>query len=214
LELYGAAKRRYKQLVKKEIPAMATSPQPPRPPVPPQPPGSRSNVVAIVLLLLALVVLVCGVAVWGGLRFLASAVHVQVENQGSGKKEVSIKTPFGSVEVNKDVNEVSLGLPIYPGATRIKDQGSAAVNLDIAGEAKLHVLAGRYETPDSIDKVVAFYHDRLGDQVTSFKERNEEGKTVFEIKHDKQDKVVALKSSGDKTVIELVRIAEGQSDAN
>jgi hypothetical protein len=168
----------------------------------------------IALLLLALIVLVAGIAVWGGLRFLSSAVHVQVENQLGGKKEVSIKTPFGSVEVNKDVNEASLGLPIYPGAARVKEQGSATVNLDIADEAKLHVLAGRFETPDSIDKVVAFYHDRLGDQVTNYKERNEEGKTVFEIKHDKQDKVVALKSSGDKTVIELVRVAEGQTDAN
>jgi len=168
--------------------------------------------VAIALLVLALIVLVCGIAVWGGLRFLASAVHVQVDN--GDKKEVSVKTPFGSVEVNKNVNEASLGLPIYPGATRIKEQGSATVNLDIADEAKLHVLAGRFETADSLDKVVAFYHDRLGDQVTSFKDRNEEGKTVFEIKHDKQDKVVALKSSGDKTVIELVRVAEGQSDAN
>ena len=193
---------------------MSTSPLPPRPPAPPQPPGSRGNYVVIALLILALIVVMGGLAVWGGLHFLASAVHVQVENQGGGKKEVSVKTPFGSVEVNKDINEASLGLPIYPGATRIKEHGSATVNLDIADEAKLHVLAGRFETPDSLDKVVAFYHDRLGDQVTNFKDRNEEGKTVFEIKHDKQDKVVALKSSGDKTVIELVRVAEGQSDAN
>jgi len=193
---------------------MATSPQPPRPPAPPQPPGSRSHIVAIALLLLALIVLVGGIAVWAGLRFLASAVHVQVENRGGGKKEVSVKTPFGSVEVNKNVNEASLGLPIYPGAIHITEQGSATLNLDIADEAKLHVLAGRFETPDSLDKVVAFYHDRLGDQVTNFKEKNEEGKTVFEIKHDKQDKVVALKSSGDKTVIELVRVSEGPWDAN
>jgi hypothetical protein len=76
------------------------------------------------------------------------------------------------------------------------------------------VLAGKFETPDSVDKVIAFYHDRLGNEVTKFKERDEEGKTVFEIKHDKQDKVVTLKSSGDKTVIELVRVSEGQSEAN
>ncbi len=193
---------------------MATSPQPPRPPAPPQPPESRSHLVTIALLLLALIVLVGGMAVWGGLRFLSNAVHVQVENQSGGKKEVSIKTPLGSLEVNKDVNEASLGLPIYPGATRIKENGSATVNLDIADEAKLHVLAGKFETPDSVDKVRAFYHDHLGDQVTKFKEKDEEGKTVFELKHDKQDKIVALKSSGDKTVIELVRVSEGQSEAN
>jgi len=193
---------------------MATDPQPPRPPAPPQPPGSQSNFVVIALLIVALIVLVGGIAIWGGLRFLSNAVHVQVEQGGGGKKEVSVKTPFASVNVNKDINEASLGLPIYPGATRIKEHGSATVNLDIADEAKLRVLAGKFETPDSVDKVQAFYHDRLGDQVTKFKQRDEEGKTVFEIKQDKQDKVVALKSSGDKTIIELVRVSEGQSEAN
>ena len=167
---------------------MATSPQPSRPPVPPQPPGSRGPVLIIVLLLLALIVLVGGLGVWVGLRFLSNAVHVQVNQEGSGKKEVSIKTPVGSLEVNQDVNEASLGLPIYPGATRLKDHDSATVNIDIADEANVRVLAGKFETPDSVDKVRAFYHDRLGDQVTRFKDKDEEGKTVFEIKHDKQDK--------------------------
>jgi hypothetical protein len=193
---------------------MATSPQPPRPPAPPQPPGSRSHVVTIALLLFALIVSVGGIAVWGGLRFLAHAVHVQVEQEGGGKKEVSIKTPLGSLEVNQGVNEASLGLPIYPGATPIKEHDSGTVNLDVADEAKIRLLAAKFETPDSVDKVTAFYHDRLGDQVTKFKEKDEEGKTVFELKHDKQDKVVALKRSGDKTIIELVRVSEGQAEGN
>ena len=193
---------------------MATSPQPSRPPAPPQPPGSRGPVLIIVLLLLALIVLVGGLGVWVGLRFLSNAVHVQVNQEGSGKKEVSIKTPVGSLEVNQDVNEASLGLPIYPGATRLKDHDSATVNIDIADEANVRVLAGKFETPDSVDKVRAFYHDRLGDQVTRFKDKDEEGKTVFEIKHDKQDKVVSLKSDGDRTVIELVRVSEGSREAN
>jgi hypothetical protein len=214
LELNGAAKRRYNQQVKKEIPVMATSPQPARPPAPPQPPGSRSHFIAIALLLLALIVVAGGIVVWAGLRFISNAVHVQVEQGGGGKKDVSIKTPLGSFEVKQDVNEASLGLPIYPGATRIKEQDSGTVNIDIADEAKVRLLAGRFETPDSVDKVIAFYHDRLGDQVTKFTEKDGEGKTVFEIKHDKQDKVVALKSNGDKTVIELVRVTEGKSEAN
>ena len=104
--------------------------------------------------------------------------------------------------------------PFIPARLRLKEHDSATVNLDIADEAKVRVLAGKFETPDSLDKVVAFYHDRLGNQVTNFKEKDEEGKTVFEIKHDKQEKVVALKSNGDKTVIELVRISEGSPEAN
>jgi len=192
---------------------MDTYPQPPSPPTPPQPPGARSNFVVIALLLLAVIVVVGCMGIWVGLRFLSSAVHVNVEHDG-GKKEVSIKTPLGSLEVNPDLDEASLGLPIYPGATRQKDHDSATVSIDIANQAKVRVIAGKFETPDPLDKVQTFYHDRLGDQVTKFKQRDETGKTVFEIKHDKQEKVVALKTSGDRTVIELVRVSQGSAEAN
>ena len=192
---------------------MSTSPQPPRPPAPPPPPRSTNNFVVIALLLLALMVLIGGMGIWAGLHYLSNALHVQVAHEGN-KKEVSIKTPVGSMEVHKDVDEASLGLPIYPGATRIKEKGSATVNFDIMDEAKFQILAGKFETSDSVDKVRAFYHDRLGDQVTKFKQRDEEGKTVFEIKHDKQDQIVALKRYGDKTVIELVRVGEESAEAN
>jgi hypothetical protein len=193
---------------------MSTISQPPRPPIPPEPPKPRSNVLAIALLVLALIVVTGGIAVWTGLHFLSSAVRVKVAEEGGEGKGVSIKTPLGSLEVNKDISPAGLGLPIYPGATRLKDQDSATVNIDIANAPKVHVLAGKFETSDPLDKVEAFYHDRLGDQVTKFTDKNEEGKVVFEIKHDKQQKVVALKSSGDKTVIELVHVSEGQEESN
>jgi len=193
---------------------MATSPQPPRPPAGPQPPRSSSNLVAIALLLLALIVLVGGIGAWVGLRFLAGAVHLHVEKEGAGRKTVSIKTPLGSLEVNKGVTEASLGLPIYPGATPLNEQDSATVDIDIADQAKVHVHAGKFVTPDSLEKVVAFYRDRLGDEVTNFKEKTAEGKTVFEIKHDKQEKVVALKDAGTKTLIELVNVSQGPQGAN
>ncbi len=193
---------------------MATSPMPPRPPSPPPPPRSNSNYIAIAFLLLALLVVVVGVAIWGGLGLLSSAVHIHVNEQGAGKKEVSISTPVGSLEVNKGVNEASLGLPIYPGATRMLDKDSATVNIDIADETKVQVLAGKFETSDSIDKVRDFYQARLGDQVTKYRDRDENGKTVFELKHDKQDKVVTLRNNGDKTIIELVRVSEGNTETN
>ena len=193
---------------------MATSPQPPRPPVPPQPPRSGSTIVIIVLLFLALIVVVAGVAVWTAAHIISRNVHVQVDQASGGKQEVSIKTPIGSLAVQHDVNEANLGLPIYPGATRVKDSDSATVSIDIADEAKLRVLAGKFETPDSYEKVRAFYHERLGDQVTKYREKDEEGNTVFEIKHEKQQKVVALKNKGDRTLIELVRVSEGRGEGN
>jgi hypothetical protein len=193
---------------------MATSPQPPRPPVAPPPPRSSSHVVAIALLVLALIIVVSGIAVWTGFRYLSQQVKVQVEEGGAGKKEVSIKTPLGSLEVRKGVNEARLGLPLYPGATRLPDQDTATVNIDIAGEENVRVLAAKFETPDPLAKVRDFYRDRLGSEVTKFTQNTHEGKTVFEIKGADQEKVVALKESDGKTRIELVRVAHGQAGVN
>jgi hypothetical protein len=187
---------------------------PAQPPAPPQPPRSGSTIVIIVLLFLALIVVVAGIGIWTAAHIICRNVHVQVERGDNGKKEVSIKTPIGSLAVHQGVNEASIGLPIYPGATRVKDKDSATVSIDIADEAKVRVLVGKFETPDSYEKVRAFYQERLGDQVTKYREKDEEGKTVFEIKRDKQQKVVALKSQGDMTEIELVHVSEGRGEGN
>jgi hypothetical protein len=193
---------------------MATSPQFPRPPVAPQPPRSSSPVVAIVLLVLALIIMAAGLAVYIGLHFISHAVHMQVVQSDNGRKEVSIKTPLGSLDVHPEVSEASLGLPIYPGATRVKDHDSATVNIHIADEAQVRVLTAKFETTDFCEKVRMFYQARLGDQVTKYREKDQEGKTVFEIKHGKQTKVVSLKTEGDKTEIDLVRVSEGREEGN
>ena len=193
---------------------MSTSPQPPRPPVPPQPPRSGSNIVAIALLVLALIVLVSSIAVWTGLKFLSHNLRLQVEERGGGQKEVSINTAVGSIEVHHDVNEDSLGLPMYPGATRVKDKDSAAVNLGFGGEASVQVLAAKFETSDSLERVKAFYKEHLGSEVTKLTDQGSEGKTTFEIKTHNLVKVVALESGGSRTLIELVRVSFGQNESN
>ena len=193
---------------------MSTSPQPPRPPVPPQPPRSGSNIVAIALLVLALIVLVSGIAVWTGLRFLSHNLRMQVEERGGGNKEVSINTPVGSIEVHHDVTEDSLGLPIYPGATRVKDKDSAAVNLGFGGEASVQVLAAKFETSDSLERVKAFYKEHLGSEVTKFTDQGSEGKTTFEIRTHNLEKVVALEGGGSRTLIKLVRVSFGKNESN
>jgi len=190
---------------------MTTSPAPPRPPMPPR---SSSPVIVIALLVLALIVTAAGLAVWVGLHFVSRAVRVETAQGGNGQKAVSVKTPLGSLEINQEVNEASLGLPIYPGATRMKDQDSANVNIRISDEARLRVLAAKFVTPDSCEKVRAFYRERLGNQITKYRERDDEGKTVFEIKHDKHQRVVAFKRDGDMTEIDLVRVTEGRDEAN
>jgi hypothetical protein len=197
---------------------MATSPepQPPRPPAPPAPPRSSSNVLAIVLLALALIVVVSGLVVWAGLHYITRNFHVDQRESAGGKKEVSIKTPFGGINVDagKNVSEASLGLPIYPGAQRVTDEDSASVSIGLPGEHNVRVLVGKFDTPDPLDKVETFYHDRLGGEVTKFTERNSEGKTVFEIKHKDDERAVALKSTSSGTRIELVHAGVGQAESN
>jgi hypothetical protein len=192
---------------------MATSPQPPRPPVGPLPPRTGSHVVAIALLTLALIVLVAGLAVWMGLRFLSHNVQVQVEDSTGGKKGIAIKTPVGSLDVQGEVNEARLGLPLYPGATRVNKKG-ATVNIDLPGNQSVRVVAATFETPDQLEKVKAFYQERLGSEVTKFTGRSREGKTVFEIKRRSEEKVVALREVGGGTRIELVRVTYGLAEAN
>ncbi len=197
---------------------MSTSPQaqPPRPPAPPAPPRSSSNVIAIVLLGLALIVVVSGLVVWAGLHYLARNFQVNQRESAAGKKEVQIKTPFGGIDVNagKNLNEAGLGLPIYPGAKQMPDQDSASVNIGLPGMHNVQVLVGKFDTPDPLDKVEAFYHGRLGSEITKFTERDSEGKMVFEMKHKDDEKVVALKSTGSGTRIELVHAGYGNTESN
>ena len=193
---------------------MPPTPPPQQPPIPPEPPRSGSNAVTIALLVLALIVVLAGLGVWIGLRFISHNVQVQVHGAAGGGKEFSIKTPLGSLAVQKDVNEASLSLPLYPGATRVPDKDSATVNIDIAGEEQIRVLAARFETDDAMDKVRDFYRERLGDQVTKYIEKNEEGKMVFEMKREHQEKVVALRQEGGRTQIELVRVWHGKGAVN
>jgi len=187
--------------------------EPPRPPAAPAPPRPSGNLVAIVLSILALVLVVCFLAIWLGVRYLAQKIQVRVDEAGS-HREVSIKTPVGSLEVSRDVDEVRLGLPVYPGARRVKDGESAAVNLDLAGKESVRILAAKFETPDALERVKAFYQERLGTAVTKFVEKDTEGRTVFEIKREGLEKLVALEGRWSGTYIQLVSIRHGPSDIN
>jgi hypothetical protein len=165
-------------------------------------------------LVLALIVLVSGIAVWTGLKFLSHSLRVQVEEREGHNKEVSINTPVGSIEVQREVDEDSLGLPLYPGAMRVKDKDSAAVNLGFAGEAGAHVLVAKFETADSFERVKAFYKERLGSHVTKFTEHGSYGQTSFEIETHNLIEVVALEGAGSHTIIKLVRVSFGKTEGN
>jgi hypothetical protein len=209
---------------------MATTPQSPRAPVPPPPPRSGNYGVTIALLILGFIVLFCGMAIWVGFRVLTRGVHVSVNDSGGANKEVSIKTPFGGIEVNKDVSAASLGIPMYPGATRRSGHDDASVNMNF-GDNMLRLTVAKFHSSDSFDRVKSFYEDRLTAEAgkftlnnTTFDSNNRdkeegnfirkdrEGKTVYEIKRHDSEKVVAIKDEGDGTSIDLVRISHGKEE--
>jgi hypothetical protein len=105
---------------------------------------------------------VAGLALAGGL----AGCMIHTEKDANGKeKNVQVDTPFGGIHVNTDkTTATDLGLPVYPGAAPVRDKDnhkSADVHLGF-GEWQLRVRAVSYETPDSEEKVTAFYKKALG----------------------------------------------------
>jgi len=103
-----------------------------------------------------------------GLALLAviSGCRVHVDKGANGEdKNVQVDTPFGGVHVNTNqTTAADLGLPVYPGAETVSNDDkhkSADVHLGF-GEWELRVRAVSYATPDSQDKVLAFYKKALG----------------------------------------------------
>jgi len=98
-------------------------------------------------------------------------IHVDKDANGQDQK-VEVDTPFGGVHVNTNqTSAADLGLPTYPGAQTVTDDGkhnSADVHLGF-GQWELRVKVVNYSTPDSRDKVTAFYKkalERYGEVIT------------------------------------------------
>jgi hypothetical protein len=102
---------------------------------------------------------------------LMCGCRVESNKQG-GHENVKIATPFGGMQVKTNDTTVleGMGLPAYPGAELVKkdnDHGAADVNMSF-GSFHLRVKAASYRTPDSPEKVEAFYRkalERYGDVI-------------------------------------------------
>jgi hypothetical protein len=100
---------------------------------------------------------------------LATGCRVNEQKDGN-KEKVDIQTPFGNMNVNTDksADTAAIGLSAYPGATPVNDDNSdsdkgnnADVNMSF-GNFHLGVKAATFQTPDSPDKVLAFYRKDMG----------------------------------------------------
>ncbi|MBZ5631413.1 MAG: hypothetical protein LAO06_21375 [Acidobacteriia bacterium] len=82
----------------------------------------------------------------------------------SGEKKVDIRTPFGDLKVNTDVDVKDTGLPVYPGAQRVtktdNDKDAANVNIS-SGAFGLKVVAIKFRSDDPPSKVLDFYRPKM-----------------------------------------------------
>jgi len=88
-------------------------------------------------------------------------VHVNKDETASGGKNANITTPFGSLKVEtNNVSPKDAGLQAYPGARLVPKEGKndsdANVNIDTPWFG-LRVVALKYESDDSPDKIWDFY---------------------------------------------------------
>ena len=93
-----------------------------------------------------------------------AACTVHVDDKDKDNKKVDIQTPLANLKVDTSEAATDNGIPVYPGATpRPEENGDkhrANVNIAAMGFG-LKVIAAEYDTPDSPEKVKAFYLDKL-----------------------------------------------------
>jgi hypothetical protein len=96
---------------------------------------------------------------------LLSACSINVDDKDKKNEKVDIQTPFANLKVDSSAKSVENGIPVYPGAKlrpAEKDGDNHSANIDLGALGfGLKVIAAEYDTPDSPDKVKAFYEDKM-----------------------------------------------------
>lgn len=99
----------------------------------------------------------------GALVLAACDIKVE-EGEGGKQKNVDIRTPIGDVSVRTDVEGADTGLPVYPGAQPVKEEGeeggSADVNIGTSFFG-IRVVAAKYRSDDAPGRVVDFYRNSM-----------------------------------------------------
>jgi hypothetical protein len=156
---------------------------------------------------------------------LVPACGVTVDKQEqNGKAKVDINTPFGSINVNTQVDPAATGLPIYPGARPAHDQrgepGSADVNVGNSYFG-VKVVAAKFEHDDAPEPIIDFYKSamktygtvlechgnidfRHGDPVCKERRRKNEVQLVTGTEH--RHRIVVVKPHGSGSEFSAVYI--------
>jgi hypothetical protein len=139
--------------------------------------------------------------------------HVNMREKGD---KVEIETPVGSIRVNSDDSHPT-GLPVYPGAKRIKSN-AANVELSSKDGQALGVGVERFGTSDNLEKVSAWYVQKLGPAYhqeksghgTHYAHGGDDGNADIVYVNDSGDgaRVVSLTAKPSGVEISLVRVGK------
>lgn len=152
------------------------------------------------------------------------------DDSETGEKKVEIKTPFAELKVGTDVSAQDTGMALYPGAREKKDSNDDhKANVQIGGdEFGLKVVALKYLTDDSPEKVIDFYRKDLkrygnvlecpkgikeshsdsddGEIRCSDSGSSEPGKLTLAVGIPKRQHLVAVKPNGKGSEFDLVYV--------
>jgi hypothetical protein len=135
---------------------------------------------------------------------------IKVHESGAGN-DVKVETPFGSMHVSHNASgqPETAGMPLYPGARPLKNKENAVVDLSsVLGDSDLHIVAGKWETSDSIDKVRKFYEERFPEMSVV----QHDGKVEMHSVNGKSKRVIALRQRDGSTEISLASVGEPKAN--
>lgn len=117
------------------------------------PPEGKSSLLPWLLGLLGAGVMILGLGTFIVWRILAPQVEVVRTSSG-----VEIQTPVGNLKASREGDDT--GLPKYPGA-ELTEPG-ATVEVESPAEDNVAITVAKYRSNDPLDKVEAWYKERLG----------------------------------------------------
>jgi hypothetical protein len=129
------------------------------PPAPVKSGGSTALKVILIIVGVFVFLVVLVVAVVGyGIYKVRKAIHV---DGSTGAATLSVPGMTMNADPGMKFTAAELGVDVYPGAEPKK---SGSMRMSIAGNS---VVSAAFLTSDPVDKVVAFYKDKLGSDATS-----------------------------------------------
>ncbi len=170
--------------------------------------GRRGGVLAALLIsILVVVVLAAAALLFTGI-YVARNIHVE-KVPGERGETVKIETPVGDLRVAERgaLDPQRLGIPVYPGASAATESGHGAdLAFDFGDEHKeLRIVAAKFSTTDSVEKVVEYYRQQLPHWVVV---RSHRGQVRITSTEDNHKRIIVVRERQGRTEIALASVGE------